>query len=184
MEVLVSDRFGGLCISLGTGIISFLITWFLIPELSHLFLSANLAGKDLNKRLNDYRVPEGVGVIAGAIYLVCLFCMIPFYVLHSKDDASSTMLTNLSLYLSALLSICCMILLGFTDDVLNLRWRHKLVLPTIASLPILMVYYVTYGNTNIVMPFPVPQLFNVYSTMFTWECWPSFVPMLSTFLPV
>ena len=24
----------------------------------------------------------------------------------------------------------------------------------------------------------------VYSTMFTWECWPSFVPMLSTFLPV
>ena len=24
-----------------------------------------------------------------------------------------------------------------------------------------MVYYVTYGNTNIVMPFPVPQLLNV-----------------------
>ncbi|KAL5270621.1 hypothetical protein ACHWQZ_G001355 [Mnemiopsis leidyi] len=161
MERLGSDRFGGLCVSIGTGIISFLITWYLIPELSNLFLSANLAGKDLNKRLNDYRVPEGVGVIAGAIYLVCLFCIIPFYVLHSKDDVSSTMLTNLSLFLSALLSICCMILLGFTDDVLNLRWRHKLVLPTIASLPILMVYYVTYGNTYIVMPFPIPQLLNV-----------------------
>ena len=56
MEGLGSDRFGGLCVSIGTGIISFLITWYLIPELSNLFLSANLAGKDLNKRLNDYRV--------------------------------------------------------------------------------------------------------------------------------
>ena len=56
MERLGSDRFGGLCVSIGTGIISFLITWYLIPELSNLFLSANLAGKDLNKRLNDYRV--------------------------------------------------------------------------------------------------------------------------------
>jgi hypothetical protein len=56
MEGFGPDRFGGLCISIGTGMMSFLITWYLIPELSHLFLSANLAGKDLNKRLNDYRV--------------------------------------------------------------------------------------------------------------------------------
>ena len=27
--------------------------------------------------------------------------------------------------LSALLSISCMLLLGFADDVLDLRWRHK-----------------------------------------------------------
>jgi UDP-N-acetylglucosamine--dolichyl-phosphate N-acetylglucosaminephosphotransferase len=35
-----------------------------------------------------------------------------------------------------------MILLGFADDVLDLRWRHKLVLPTLASLPLLVVYVV------------------------------------------
>ena len=54
-----------------------------------------------------------------------------------------------------MLSICCMIFLGFADDVLNLRWRHKLLLPTMASLPILMVYIVNYGSTTVVVPKPL-----------------------------
>ena len=45
-----------------------------------------------------------------------------------------------------------MLLLGFADDVLDLRWRHKLLLPTLASLPLLMVYYVTCDRTDIVVP--------------------------------
>jgi UDP-N-acetylglucosamine--dolichyl-phosphate N-acetylglucosaminephosphotransferase len=45
-----------------------------------------------------------------------------------------------------------MILLGFADDVLDLRWRHKLLLPTIASLPLLMVYYVNFNSTTIILP--------------------------------
>lgn len=54
--------------------------------------------------------------------------------------------------ISALLSICCMILLGFADDVLDLKWRHKLLLPTIASLPLLMVYYVNFNSTTVILP--------------------------------
>lgn len=45
-----------------------------------------------------------------------------------------------------------MILLGFADDVLDLRWRHKLLLPTIASLPLLMVYYVNFNSTTVILP--------------------------------
>lgn len=45
-----------------------------------------------------------------------------------------------------------MILLGFADDVLNLKWRYKLILPTLASLPLLMVYYVNIGSTTIALP--------------------------------
>lgn len=45
-----------------------------------------------------------------------------------------------------------MTLLGFADDVLDLRWRHKLLLPTIASLPLLMVYYVNFNSTTIILP--------------------------------
>lgn len=45
-----------------------------------------------------------------------------------------------------------MILLGFADDVLNLKWRHKLLLPTIASLPLLMVYYVNFNSTTVILP--------------------------------
>ena len=50
---------------------------------------------------------------------------------------------------AALLSICFMILLGFSDDVLDLRWRYKLILPFVASLPIIFSYG---GATNIVFP--------------------------------
>ena len=50
---------------------------------------------------------------------------------------------------AALLSICFMILLGFSDDVLDLRWRYKLVLPLVASLPLVFAYG---GATNVVFP--------------------------------
>lgn len=60
-----------------------------------------------------------------------------------------------------MLSICCMLLLGFADDVLDLRWRHKLLLPTIASLPLLMVYHVNVNSTTIVIPKPFRDLFGV-----------------------
>ncbi|KAJ8984595.1 hypothetical protein NQ317_006057 [Molorchus minor] len=61
--------------------------------------------------------------------------------------------------IAALLSICCMLLLGFADDVLDLRWRHKLLLPTIASLPLLMVYYVNFNSTTIIVPKPFREHF-------------------------
>lgn len=51
-----------------------------------------------------------------------------------------------------------MIFLGFADDILNLRWRIKLLLPTVASLPLLMVYLVNGGSTTIILPFPLPSL--------------------------
>lgn len=47
-----------------------------------------------------------------------------------------------------------MIFLGFADDVLDLKWRHKVLLPTIASLPLLMVYFATYNSTTIIVPRP------------------------------
>jgi len=52
-----------------------------------------------------------------------------------------------------------MLFLGLIDDVLNLRWRQKLLFPTIASLPLLMVYIVSYGVTTIVVPIPLRPLF-------------------------
>jgi UDP-N-acetylglucosamine--dolichyl-phosphate N-acetylglucosaminephosphotransferase len=55
-----------------------------------------------------------------------------------------------------------MIFLGFADDVLNLRWRHKLLLPTIASLPLLMVYFTNFGNTVIVVPKPFRLLLGLH----------------------
>ncbi len=55
---------------------------------------------------------------------------------------------------SALLSICFMTLLGFADDVLDLPWRYKFILPFFASLPLLVTYS---GTTDIFLPRFVAQ---------------------------
>jgi len=41
------------------------------------------------------------------------------------------------------------VLLGFIDDVVDLRWSHKLIVPTIASFPLLVAYN---GITTILVP--------------------------------
>ena len=56
---------------------------------------------------------------------------------------------------SALLSICFMLFLGFTDDVLEWPWRYKLFLPSVASLPLLCCYE---GSTSVVVPIPLRTL--------------------------
>ncbi len=42
-----------------------------------------------------------------------------------------------------------MVLLGFADCVLELRWRYKLIMPFFAALPLLVCYN---GGTNIMVP--------------------------------
>jgi UDP-N-acetylglucosamine--dolichyl-phosphate N-acetylglucosaminephosphotransferase len=66
---------------------------------------------------------------------------------------------QLAVYLSSLLSLMIATLLGFLDDVFDIRWRHKLPVPIIASVPLLMVYYAERGNTNVVVPIPLRWIF-------------------------
>ena len=56
---------------------------------------------------------------------------------------------------AALHSICFMLFLGFADDVVDLPWRYKLILPTIATLPLLLAYG---GGTVIIVPKPLQPL--------------------------
>ena len=67
-----------------------------------------------------------------------------FYDGQAHDNYKQQMVYN-----SALFSICFMIFLGFTDDTLELIWRYKLILPTIASFPLLTAYS---GSTSIYVP--------------------------------
>lgn len=84
--------------------------------------------------------PEGGGLLAGVGFLVALFIYVPFHFDYhlqtGAPDASfphaqvPTVYIHLGAdmcqfveFVSGLLSICCMLFLGFADDVLNLRWR-------------------------------------------------------------
>ena len=42
--------------------------------------------------------------------------------------------------------------LGYRYDLFALRWRHKFFLPAIAAIPLLMVYYVDFGVTHVLIP--------------------------------
>ncbi|KAG8225971.1 hypothetical protein J437_LFUL006200 [Ladona fulva] len=141
-------------VSFSMSAISYLVTERTIPKVKDMFLKASLFGMDLNKHKKD-KVPEAIGVVSGCIFLIFLFLFIPVpfgrYIVETSNFPHDEFVEMVA----ALLSICCMLLLGFADDVLDLRWRHKLLLPTIASLPLLMVYYVNFNSTTVIIPKPL-----------------------------
>ncbi|NWS28010.1 GPT acetylglucosaminephosphotransferase, partial [Polioptila caerulea] len=138
-------------------------TLTLIPAFTDHFLAARLFGEDLNKT-SRRPVPEAQGVISGAVFLIILFCFIPVPFLRCfvEEQCAAFPHDEFVELIGSLLAICCMIFLGFADDVLNLRWRHKLLLPTMASLPLLMVYFTNFGNTTIVVPKPFRVLLGMH----------------------
>uniref|UniRef100_A0A1I7VQN4 UDP-N-acetylglucosamine--dolichyl-phosphate N-acetylglucosaminephosphotransferase n=1 Tax=Loa loa TaxID=7209 RepID=A0A1I7VQN4_LOALO len=117
-------------------------------------------GKDQCK-IDDIPVPEPIGVISAAVYLIVMFLFIPFPVYEWSQFESSIPHQKFLMFLSALTAICSAVLLGFADDVLDLRWRHKLLFPTLSSLPLLLVYYVSGSSATIVLPSVIRTLFSV-----------------------
>ncbi|XP_053547318.1 UDP-N-acetylglucosamine--dolichyl-phosphate N-acetylglucosaminephosphotransferase [Bombina bombina] len=152
-----------LLVNVAGSVLGGLATAKLIPAFREHFIAARLCGRDLNKSGGE-AVPESQGVISGAVFLLILFLFIPvpflscFVEEHCKEFPHHEFVA----LIGSLLAICCMIFLGFADDVLNLRWRHKLLLPTAASLPLLMVYFTTFGNTTIVVPKPLRPLLGLH----------------------
>ncbi|KAF5941158.1 hypothetical protein HYC85_022325 [Camellia sinensis] len=130
---------------------AFFVTLAMIPVASKYVLRRNMFGYDINKKgtpQGSIKVPESLGIVVGIVFLV-------FAILfqHFNFTADSNWLVE---YNAALASICFMILLGFVDDVLDVPWRVKLLLPSIAALPLLMAYA---GHTTIVIPKPlIPYL--------------------------
>lgn len=152
-----------LLVNLMGSLLGFAATVTLIPAFRGHFIAARLCGKDLNKPGQE-PIPESQGVISGAVFLIILFCFIPFPFLTCfvEEQCKAFPHHEFVALIGALLAICCMIFLGFADDVLNLRWRHKLLLPTAASLPLLMVYFTNFGNTTIVVPKPFRPILGLH----------------------
>lgn len=126
----------------------------LIAGMGLLLAKAGRVGRDLNKVDRPY-LPESLGLVVGSVYLGSLFLFLPLpFLLHSHEVP----FRQLGEYTAALLSLSCMLLLGFADDVLNLKWRHKVALPAMASLPLLMLYSMTAGGTQVVVPWPLRGL--------------------------
>lgn len=134
-------------INAGLSLAGFFITQKMIPVASRYVLRRNLFGYDINKKgtpQGTIKVPESLGIVVGAVFLV-LAILFQYF----NFTADSNWLVE---YNAALASICFMLLLGFVDDVLDVPWRVKLILPSFAALPLLMAYA---GHTSIVIPKPL-----------------------------
>jgi UDP-N-acetylglucosamine--dolichyl-phosphate N-acetylglucosaminephosphotransferase len=159
-----------LACSAGVSLLGFLLTVYLIPPVTSKTSARGIAGKDLNKRgtpAGDVAIPEAAGLAVGCAYLLCIigFEMVHYYDVHSlvgwvasgftgpapraEPSISDSWLVD---YNAALATIGFMLFLGFADDVLDIRWRVKLLLPLAAALPLLAAYS---GGTGIVIPKPL-----------------------------
>lgn len=96
-----------------------------------------------------------------------------------RRPAKTDALLQLTLYLSALLSLMTATLLGFLDDIFDIRWRHKLPIPLISSIPLLLVYYAESGLTTVVMPRPV-RAYVGHTVDLGWMYY-AYMALLSTF---
>mmetsp|Transcript_12018 Transcript_12018/g.23073 ORF Transcript_12018/g.23073 Transcript_12018/m.23073 type:complete len:454 (-) Transcript_12018:133-1494(-) len=131
-------------------VLGYMVTYRLVPSIKQYTLRKGISGKDLGKKgtsIADKDIPEALGIVSGAVFLVCLiFCLVGY----AHSNPSKLLDVN-----SALLSICFMLFLGFTDDVLDWPWRYKLILPSVGSLPLLCCYE---GSTSIVVPIQLRPL--------------------------
>ncbi|CAJ2660634.1 unnamed protein product [Trifolium pratense] len=134
-------------INAGLSLAGFFVTVRMIPVATRYILKRDISVYDINKKgtpSGNVKVPESLGIVVAVVFYVVA---ILFQYFNFTADSSW-----LDEYSAALHCIIFMALLGFVDDVLDVPWRVKLLLPSIAALPLLMAYA---GHATIVIPKPL-----------------------------
>jgi len=144
------------------------------PQLKEMFIKASLKGIDLNKATTHRHpngalvrpiagvpIPESQGAVSSTVYILVLSVLIPC-IFGGNNQHADFSHARLAEYLAALLSVGLAAFMGFADDVLDLRWRHKIPLPFLANLPLLLVYHAAGGLTGFVVPNQLQWLLGPY----------------------
>ncbi|KAJ5911983.1 UDP-N-acetyl-glucosamine-1-P transferase Alg7 [Penicillium subrubescens] len=164
--------------SIALSFIAFAVAYSMIRWLGPVFIKAGLRGKDMAKPRKP-EIPETMGAVCAVVYLLSLIIFIPFafykdivaatsgggnrdVVIEDQHIETGRFLHRfphgrLASYLSGLLSLQCIIILGIGDDLLDIRWRHKVLIPAFAAIPMLVVYFVDFGVTHVVVPVPLQR---------------------------
>ncbi|KKA31238.1 hypothetical protein TD95_002742 [Thielaviopsis punctulata] len=158
-------------------LLAFALSYSMIRWLGPAFMRAGFRGRDLCKPARP-EIPECMGAVCAVVYILVVIAFIPFpfykdivaatsgggnkdVVLPVQQHVQHGRLLHkfphnkLASYLSAVIALQCIALLGIGDDLFDIRWRHKWWIPGLASIPILTVYFVDFGVTSIVMPLPL-----------------------------
>lgn len=72
--------------------------------------------------------------------------------------------------------------MGLGDDLLDIRWRHKIFIPAIAAIPVLAVYYTNFGSTSISVPIMFQSIVGTDLVSLGWAYY-AYLGSLAIFLP-
>ena len=87
-------------------------------------------------------IAESMGLVSGTVFLLIMVVTIPLFT--SLTNETNNVEKNAGLF-----SICFAILLGLSDDLLDIKWKHKIFIVGVASLPLVVSYS---GSTAIRVP--------------------------------
>ncbi|KAL9488797.1 hypothetical protein ACSS6W_001074 [Trichoderma asperelloides] len=166
--------------SLALSLIAFSLCYAMIRWLGPTFIKAGFRGRDLSK-VNGVEIPECMGAVCAAVYLITVIIFIPFP--FYKDIVAATSGGGnrdvvLASYLGAIISLQTIALLGIGDDLFDIRWRHKWWIPGLASIPLLVVYFVDFDVTSIVIPVQLqPYLGELFDLGFLYYVYMACVAM-------
>ncbi|KAI1845766.1 hypothetical protein JX266_008131 [Neoarthrinium moseri] len=160
--------------SLALSGLAFAASYAMIRWLGPTFIKAGLKGRDMAKVNNKHELPECMGAICAVVYLIVIMVFIPFpfykdIVVATSGGGNRDVVMNveyvqqgrllhkfphskLASFLSAIISLQSISILGIGDDLFDIRWRHKFFIPAFASIPLLVIYFVDFGVTSIVLP--------------------------------
>mmetsp|Transcript_1992 Transcript_1992/g.3508 ORF Transcript_1992/g.3508 Transcript_1992/m.3508 type:complete len:228 (+) Transcript_1992:218-901(+) len=134
-------------------LLAYFISDKLIDAFKETLQKKGLFGRDLNKagiQQDKKPVPEALGIVISIVFLVITI---------QQQVTMQFTQERLIEHNAGLLAICMVVLLGFVDDVVDLKWRHKLIVPTVASFPLLVAYK---GVTSVVVPKPLRLMLGSY----------------------
>ena len=117
-------------------IISLIAAFLVIPKAAEKLKSAGIKGIELHRK-DKVELPESLGLIVGLITVIMVILF------------SWLFPSTLNLIYVALMVVLLALLLGFIDDVLNIRWRYKILIPLLASFPLIFNYT---GSTSVQIP--------------------------------
>ena len=130
-----------------TSVLAYATTARLIPIVARRTLGKrNMFGLDINKKgtkMGEIAIPEALGLASGCAVLVSLVIGRTLHTAFILDNSGE------SEHNAALATIGFMLFLGFVDDVLDLPWRAKMILPGFAATMLAQSYQ---GSTSIVVP--------------------------------
>lgn len=113
-----------LLIASGLSYMGYKITTAVIPRVKDSFIKIGLFGKDLSK-VGKPVIPETIGVIPSIILVLLLFINIPLLFIKNQESSILFPHSKFSEFLSSILCLESILILGLLDDLFDLKWRHK-----------------------------------------------------------